>query len=58
MLIIITGTLLFGCLFTSYEHLMKLRRKQKTSYLQMDKESRIINLPENIEKEKRRRHIH
>lgn len=57
MLTIIIGTLLLGGLSISYEKLMKPRRKQKQSYLQMDKESRIIDLPQNLEKEKRRRHI-
>ena len=37
--------------------LTKTRRKQKISFLEMDKESRVINLPQNLEKEKRRRHI-
>ena len=57
MLIIIIGTLLFGGLFTAFEYLTKPRREKKISYLQMDKESRVINLPQNLEKEKRRRHI-
>lgn len=58
MLTIIIGTLLFGGLFTVFEQLTRSRRERKTSYLQMDKESRLIRLPENIEKEKKRRHIH
>lgn len=57
MITIIIGTLLFGSLFTAYEHFMKSRRKTKYSFLQIDKESRVINLPQNLEKEKRRRHI-
>ena len=57
MLTIIISTLLFGGLFVSYEKLTKTRRKQKISFLEMDKESRVINLPQNLEKEKRRRHI-
>lgn len=57
MLTIIIGTLLFGGLFATFEHLTKPRREQKKSYLQMDKESRVIDLPQNLEKEKRRRHI-
>ncbi len=58
MLTIIIGTLLFGGLFAMFEQLTRSRRQKKTSYLQMDKESRVIDLPENIEKEKKRRHIH
>ena len=58
MLTIIIGTLLFGGLFATYEKLMKPRRKQKRSYLQMDNESRVIDLPENLEAEKKRRRIH
>lgn len=58
MLTIIIGTLLFGSLFAAFERLMKPRRKQKTSFLQMDKESRVIAFPENAEKAKKRRHIH
>lgn len=58
MLTIVIGTLLFGSLFTAYEHLTKHRRERKISYLQMDKESRVIDLPQNLEKEKKRRHIH
>ena len=57
MFTIIIGTMLFGGLFAIYEKLTKPRRKQKTSFLQMDKESRVITLPQNLEKEKRRRHI-
>ena len=57
MLIIIIGTLLFGGLFAVFEHLTKPRREKKISYLQMDKESRVIDLPRNLEKEKKRRHI-
>lgn len=58
MITIIIGTLLFGSLFTAYEHFMKSRRKTKNSFLQMDKESRVIDLPDNIEQEKKRRRIH
>jgi hypothetical protein len=58
MLTIIIGTVLFGGLFAVFEHLTKPRRKHKTSFLQMDKESRVIDLPQDIEKEKRRRRIH
>jgi len=57
MFTIIIGTLLFGGIFISYEKLMKPRRKQRNSFLEMDKESRVIDLPQNLEKEKRRRHI-
>ena len=57
MITIIIGTLLFGSLFTAYEYLTKPRRKTKSSFLQMDKESRVIDLPQNLEKEKKRRHI-
>ena len=58
MLTIIIGTLLFGSLFAAFERLMKPRREKRTSFLHLDKESRVIDLPENIEKEKKRRHIH
>lgn len=58
MITIIIGTLLFGGLFTAYEYLTKPRREQKKSFLQMDKESRVIDLPDNIEQEKKRRRIH
>ena len=57
MIIIITGTLLFGGLLALYENIMKPRRKRRFSFLQMDKESRVIDLPQNIEDEKRRRRI-
>ena len=58
MITIIIGTLLFGSLFAAFERLMKPRREQKTNFLHLDKESRVINLPQNLEKEKKRRHIH
>lgn len=57
MLTIIIGTLLFGGLFATFEELTKHRRKHKHSFLEMDKESRVINLPQDLEKEKRHRHI-
>lgn len=60
MEIIIIGTLLLGTLFCVYA-LFKNRRKRRYSRFRpfgTHDRPRVIQLPKDLEKEKRRRHIH
>ena len=59
MEIIIIGTLLLGTFFCVYV-LFKNRRKRRpaASFTGFDDRPRVIQLPKDLEKEKKRRHIH
>ena len=59
MITIILGVIAMGSLFAAYEKLRNKRQGHRSrSYVaHADDAPRIIKLPENIEREKRRRHI-